>query len=59
VDIAVKCRAKRLILFHHEPMYTDEFIDNTIYKAKEYLDTIEPGNPLKITGAYEGLEITV
>lgn len=58
VDIAVKCKTKKLILFHHEPMYSDDFIDNTIQKAKEYLGEIEPGHPLKIIGAYEGLEIT-
>jgi len=59
VDIAVKCKTKKLILFHHEPMYTDDFIDNTVRKAKEYLDVVEPGNTMEIIGAYEGLEITV
>ncbi len=59
VDIAIKCKTKELVLFHHEPLYTDDFIDNTVQKAKEYLEYIEPNNKLKITGAFENLEIII
>lgn len=59
VDIAIKCQAKQLVLFHHEPLYSDDFIDNAVYKAKKYLEYIDPNNKLDIIGAYEGLNITI
>ncbi|MDD5066050.1 MAG: MBL fold metallo-hydrolase [bacterium] len=59
VDIAVHCKIKKLILFHHEPIYTDEFIETTVRKSKEYLNILYPDYPLEILGAYEGLAINI
>ncbi len=59
VDVALKANAKRLVLFHHEPTYTDDFIENTLRRAKEYLNTIEPTSSLEIITAYEGLTIEI
>ncbi|MBN1897576.1 MAG: MBL fold metallo-hydrolase [Spirochaetes bacterium] len=55
VDIALQSESKRLVLFHHEPAYSDELIENTLSRAEEYLATIAPDSSLKIIPAYEGL----
>ncbi len=59
IDIALKCNVKRLVLFHHEPNYSDEFIDNSFKRAKEYLNTVAPESNLEIIPAFEGLKIEV
>ncbi len=59
VDVALRANAKRIVLFHHDPTYTDEFIENTERRAKEYLNTIAPTSDLQIIPAYEGLTIEI
>lgn len=59
VDIAVQCRIKKLILFHHEPIYTDEFVETTVRKSKEYLSILYPNYNLEILGAHEGLSLVI
>ncbi len=60
-DIALKSRVKNLVLFHHEPSYSDEVLDEVYLRAKRYKDMIDPENliPLNIHIAYEGLELFV
>ncbi len=38
IDIAGKFHVKRLILFHHEPGYDDEQLDQVLITAKSYLN---------------------
>ncbi len=56
-DIAVKSNVKQLILFHHEPSYDDEQMDEVILQALRYKDITAPKQDLKIIPAYEGLEL--
>lgn len=58
-DIAIKSEAKNLILFHHDNSYDDEKMDAVVLQAAQYREMAAPGSNLKITPAYEGLEITV
>ena len=60
IDIAGMFGAKRLVLFHHEPNYTDEKLENVLLNARTYLAM----NPRRLEGlrvdiAYEGMEFEV
>lgn len=60
-DIAMKAGVKKLVLFHHDPSYTDEKLDEVYMRAiryKEMMD-IEGESNLEIHIAYEGLELMV
>ena len=60
-DIAMKSGVKNLVLFHHDPSYDDEKLDEVFLRAlryKEMMDT-NADSPLRITMAYEGLEMEV
>ncbi|MCR9143069.1 MAG: MBL fold metallo-hydrolase [bacterium] len=58
-DIALKSGVKKLVLFHHDPSYDDEKLDEVYLRAvryKEMMDAQSESN-LEIIMAYEGLEI--
>lgn len=60
-DLAMKAGVKNLVLFHHDPSYTDEKLDRVYMRAiryKEMMD-VEGTCPLRIHIAYEGLELVV
>ncbi len=59
VDIGLKINTKKLILFHHDPTYNDDFIANTVEKAYSYLKAISPDSNMEIIAAYENLEINI
>jgi phosphoribosyl 1,2-cyclic phosphodiesterase len=48
-DVARLCSAKRLVLFHHEPLYNDETIASLEQEAQQLFSNT--------VAAYEGLEI--
>ncbi|MCG8350326.1 MAG: MBL fold metallo-hydrolase [Chloroflexales bacterium] len=48
-DVARLCGAKRLVLFHHEPLYNDEMIASLEQEAQQLLPNT--------VAAYEGLDI--
>lgn len=58
-DIAIKSNVKKLVLFHHDPSYDDERMDELTMQAFKYKDLIAPDYPLEIVPAYEGLEIEI
>ncbi len=37
IDIAVRFNVKRLVLYHHDPDYNDEKLDNVLANAKSYV----------------------
>lgn len=58
VDIAVKARVKKLILFHHDPLHDDDTIDKMLAHAREYAK--ESGaNHIEILAASEGLAFVI
>ncbi|MBF0456702.1 MAG: MBL fold metallo-hydrolase [Nitrospirae bacterium] len=58
VDLAVKADVKHLVMFHHEPVRTDDQIDQIVEETKKYYE--ETGRTgLRITAAAEGEEIVV
>jgi phosphoribosyl 1,2-cyclic phosphodiesterase len=57
VELCQMARVKHLCLFHHEPAFDDERIA-TIWRETQRLEEItRNGAPLKISAAYDGLEI--
>jgi phosphoribosyl 1,2-cyclic phosphodiesterase len=55
VDFAAKWGVKHLVLFHHEPTYTDKEVYNILQSAKSYAEEKEFSGP--VTLAVEGLEL--
>lgn len=54
VEVAKHGNAKHLLLYHHDPAHTDEFIEEICHRAQEYAKKV--GYEGQITAAYEGLE---
>ena len=58
-DIAMKANVKKLVLFHHDPSYEDEKLDEVFMRALRYKEMMDlnMNSPLEIVLAYEGLEM--
>ncbi|WP_420267119.1 MBL fold metallo-hydrolase [Candidatus Magnetominusculus dajiuhuensis] len=59
VELSVNAGVKRLCLFHHEPAYSDETIEQLYRDTVEYCQITAPERPLKVDIAYDGLEIDI
>jgi phosphoribosyl 1,2-cyclic phosphodiesterase len=57
-DFAVNWGIKRLVLFHHDPAYSDRKIYSILQNASWYIEHLE-GRGIEITLAKEGLELDV
>lgn len=58
VDLCRAARVRRLVLFHHEPAYSDEDIQRMHEETIRYEELMrEDGAPLDIVCAYDGLEL--
>ena len=58
IDIAGRFNVKKLILFHHEPEYSDEKLDNVLANARTYLFmTSKNYGNLEVDIAWEGMEL--
>ena len=60
-DIALKSGVKKLVLFHHDPSYDDEKLDEVFMRALRYKEMMDRdrNSDLEIIMAYEGLEIEI
>ena len=59
VELCQMAGAKRLCLFHHEPMYSDERIHEIWRDARRLEELTRSSAPLEIHAAYDGLEIVL
>ncbi len=57
VDLAVQAHVKQLAIYHHDPMHTDELLDQTIEVCRNRVAT--HGSNLVVLGAREGLELKI
>ena len=55
VSVALEAKVQKLILFHHDPMHSDEKIDEMVERAR--LLVVESGSQLEVEAAREGAEI--
>ena len=57
VDVAVRAKAKRLVLYHHDPERSDDALDKIGATAQRLAR--ERSSGLEVLVAYEGMELTV
>jgi phosphoribosyl 1,2-cyclic phosphodiesterase len=58
VELCQMAGAKHLVMFHHEPMHGDDRIDAVLAETRRFEEiTREDQAPLKVTAAYDGLEL--
>jgi len=58
IDIALRFNVKKLILFHHEPDYSDDKLESVLSTAKTYLNmSVKRRGSLEILIAREGMVI--
>jgi phosphoribosyl 1,2-cyclic phosphodiesterase len=49
--------ARHLCLFHHEPIHGDDAIARILAETQRYEEITRTGTPLRVTAAYDGMEI--
>jgi len=59
IDFAHKANVRHLILFHHDPSYSDEKLFEMIKEGREYIKKNGYNGNLKISLAVEGIEFTI
>jgi len=57
VELCQLANVKHLVLFHHEPANNDERIAQIWRETLRYEEISRTGEPLRISVAYDGLEI--
>ncbi len=58
-DMALKANVKKLVLFHHDPTYDDDKLDEVYMRALRYKEMMDQENAsgMEIYIAYEGMEM--
>ncbi len=57
VELAAECRARRLVLFHHEPEHNDDAIDQLLARARADAKNLAPH--LVVDAASEGMQLNL
>src|SRR5205085_28312 len=57
VELCQLARAKHMVLFHHEPANDDEKIASILRETLRFEEITRAAAPLRISAAYDGLEI--
>lgn len=58
-DIALRSEVKKLVMFHHDPSYSDSKMDELIIQTLKYKDMAGINTDLEILVAYEGLLLEI
>ena len=59
VELCQLARAKHLCIYHHEPVHSDAKIASVLQETLRLEEITRSDHPLRISGAYDGLEIAV
>lgn len=59
VELAKQAGIKHMIMFHHDPGFSDEKLDQFHAETARYEEVYEGGQPMKVSISYDGLEIAV
>ena len=59
IDLALDAEVKKLLLFHHDPMKTDQILVENLHQAQKYLKNMEPNSQLEIDLSYDGQFISL
>jgi phosphoribosyl 1,2-cyclic phosphodiesterase len=57
VELCQRANARHLVLFHHEPAYSDATIERVLGETRRFEELTRGAQPLRISAAYDGLEI--
>jgi phosphoribosyl 1,2-cyclic phosphodiesterase len=57
VELCQRAGARHLVLFHHEPSYSDATIERVLNETRRFEELTRGAQPLRISAAYDGLEI--
>lgn len=57
VELCQAARAKRLALFHHEPIYSDAQIARVLAETRRFEEITREGYVLEVIAAWDGLEV--
>jgi phosphoribosyl 1,2-cyclic phosphodiesterase len=57
VELCQMARAKHLVLFHHEPANNDATLEGLLKEARRFEELTRGDHALKVSAAYDGLEI--
>jgi hypothetical protein len=52
-------RVRHLCLFHHEPAFDDQAIETMLTETRRLEEITRTGDPLRVTAAYDGMEIAL
>ena len=59
VELAQLAKAKRLVLFHHEPAYDDAKIEAVSAETVRFEEISRDDHKVEVIAAYDGLEIVI
>ena len=59
VELAQLARVRRLVLYHHEPVFDDRMIEAVLKETRRFEEVSRDGHPVDVISAYDGLELTV
>lgn len=59
VDLCRRAGVRHICMFHHEPRNDDEALDRILAETRRYADLARDGSPLRVSSAYDGLEIEI
>ena len=57
VELCHGAGVKHLCMFHHEPAFDDASIEHVLADTRRYEEICRTGEPMKVTAAYDGMEI--
>ncbi|MFC1862806.1 MBL fold metallo-hydrolase [Thermodesulfobacteriota bacterium] len=57
VDLCMRAKVKQYCMFHHEPAMSDETLYEILNETKRYEEIVRAGHSLKVSTAYDDLEI--
>ncbi len=57
VELCQLAGVRHLCLFHHEPANDDETISRVLADTRRLEEITRTGEPLRVTAAYDGMEI--
>ncbi len=57
VELCQEAAAKRLVMFHHEPAYTDSQIQAVLNETRRFEEITRDGFALEVLSAWDGLEL--
>jgi len=59
VELCQLAEARQLCLFHHEPALADAALATMLEETQRYEEITRTGQPLRVSAAYDGLELNL